>query len=77
VRNLGDTPYADSDPDVGRYGLRTYIGMPVICNDAVAGTLGVAFQNDFSPDEDDIDFLRILASAIGVEEERRVAAEAL
>jgi signal transduction histidine kinase/CheY-like chemotaxis protein len=77
VRNLGDTPYADSDPDVRMYGLRTYMGVPVKRSDAVVGTLGVAFQNDFSPNEDDIEFLKILACAIGVEEERGVAAVAL
>lgn len=77
VRNLGATPYAASDPHVSLYGLCTYMGMPVKCNDAVVGSLCVVFRSDFSADEEDIEFLRILASAIGVEEERRATAEAL
>jgi signal transduction histidine kinase len=77
VRNLWETTYADSDPNVRLYHLCTYMGMPVKFNDTVVGSLCVVFQKDFSPDEEDIEFLRILASAIGVEEERRVAAEAL
>jgi signal transduction histidine kinase/CheY-like chemotaxis protein len=77
VRHLDETPYADSDPQVRLYNLRTYLGAPVKCNDVVVGVLSVVFQNDFSPDEDDIEFLRIIASAIGVGEEHRAAAEAL
>jgi signal transduction histidine kinase len=77
VQNLGATPYAASDPHVSLYGLCAYMGMPVKCSNAVVGSLCVVFQNDFSPDEEDIEFLRILASAIGVEEERRATAEAL
>lgn len=77
IRKLGATSYADSDPNVRFYHLDAYMGMPVKCNDAVVGSLCVVFQKDFSPDEEDTEFLRIVASAIGVEEERRVAAEAL
>jgi signal transduction histidine kinase len=77
VRNLGATAYADSDPNVRLYGLRTFMGIAVKCNEAAEGALCAAFRNDFSPDEKDIEFLRIIAGAIGVEEERRVAAEAL
>ena len=77
VRDLGGTSYADTDPNVKIYNLRSFMGMPVKCNDAIIGALCVAFQNDFDPDEEDIEFLRILASAVGVEEERRVASEAL
>jgi signal transduction histidine kinase/PAS domain-containing protein len=77
VRHLDETTYADSDPNVKLYGLRTFVGVPVKCNDAVVGCLCVVSQHDIPPDEKDIEFLRIIASAIGVEEERRVAAEAL
>ena len=77
VRNLGYTAYAESDPNVRLYDLQTYIGMPVKCNDIHVGSLCVVFQNDYSPDEEDEKFLGILASAIGVEEERRKAEEAL
>jgi signal transduction histidine kinase/CheY-like chemotaxis protein len=77
VRNLPETAYADSDPNVRLYNLSTYLGMPVKCNGAAMGSLCVVFQKDFCPDAEDVKFLGILASAIGVEEERRIAAEAL
>ena len=77
VRHLDETTYVDSDPNVRYYDLRTYMGTPVKCNGKTVGTLCVVFQNDFSPDEEDIEFLRIIASAIGVEEERSAAADAL
>jgi signal transduction histidine kinase/CheY-like chemotaxis protein len=77
VRNLAKTSYADSDPNVRLYNLSTYLGIPVKCNGAAVGSLCVVFQKDFRPDQEDIKFLGILASAIGVEEERRIAAEAL
>jgi signal transduction histidine kinase/CheY-like chemotaxis protein len=51
--------------------------MSVKCEDVPVGSLCVVFQRDFAPDEEDSKFLGILASALGVEEERRVAAEAL
>ncbi|HEX2768662.1 MAG TPA: ATP-binding protein [Geobacteraceae bacterium] len=77
VRNLPESSYAESDPNVKRYNLQTYIGMPVRCNGIYIGSLCVVFQKDFSPDEEDWKFMGILASAVGVEEERRRAAEQL
>jgi signal transduction histidine kinase len=77
VRNLAETSYADSDPNVKRYNLNTYVGMPVKCNGVAVGSLCVVFQKDFSPDEEDLKFIGILASAVGVEEERRAASESL
>ncbi len=77
VRNLPETSYAESDPNVKRYNLKTYIGMPVRCCGIYIGSLCVVFQKDFSPDEEDRKFMGILASAVGVEEERSRAAEQL
>lgn len=77
IRHLADTPYADTDANVKRYNLETYLGMPVNCNGTVVGSLCVVYQKDFAPDEEDLKFLGILASAIGVEEERGRATEAL
>jgi PAS domain S-box-containing protein len=76
-RNLPESPYAVSDPNVMRYNLQTYIGMPVKCSDVYVGSLCVVFQMDFVPDEEDERFMGILAVAVGVEEERRIAAEKL
>jgi PAS domain S-box-containing protein len=77
VQDLQSTAYAESDPNVARYNLHTYVGIPVKCNGDYVGSLCVVFQKEFSPDEEDGKFMGILASAIGLEEERRIAAEAL
>jgi PAS domain S-box-containing protein len=77
VADLPGSAYAESDPNVMLYKLKTYIGMPVKCDDAYVGSLCVVFQNDYQPDPEDEKFFGILTSAIGVEEERRRAEEAL
>lgn len=77
VRDLPKSPYAESDRNVKRYGLQTYVGMPVRCKETIVGSLCVVFQKDFAPDEEDGKFMGILASAVGVEEARRLDAEAL
>ncbi len=77
VQNLAESRYAETDPNVRCYGLKTYIGMPVRCKDEYVGSLCVVFVEDFSPSEEDRKFMEILAIAVGVEEDRRVAAEEL
>lgn len=77
VRDLHRTSYAETDPNVSAYGLKTYIGAPVSCNQRCVGSLCVVYQNDYSPDEDEKKLLQILATALGVEEERRQEAMAL
>jgi PAS domain S-box-containing protein len=77
VRDLPATPYGQSDPNVLAYGLRTYIGQAVRCQGEYVGSVCAAWQEDFAPGEEDLRLLGILASAIGVEEERRVSAKAL
>jgi PAS domain S-box-containing protein len=77
VRNLPQTPYAQTDPNVTKYKLQTYIGMVVKSGGKPIGAICVVYQNDFVPSEDDKKFLGIIASAIGVEEGRKSAEEAL
>ncbi|NQT56638.1 MAG: hypothetical protein HQ551_10455 [Desulfobacteraceae bacterium] len=77
VRNLPETHYARTDPNVNQYKLQTYIGRAVMFADAYVGSLCVVYQDDFIPSEEDKKILEIIASAIGVEEERRRAEEAL
>jgi PAS domain S-box-containing protein len=77
VRDLQRSAYARSDPNVGKYGLKTYIGKAVKCANAFLGSLCVVFQHDYAPDEEDREILGILTSAIGVEEERRREFDAL
>jgi PAS domain S-box-containing protein len=77
VRNLPETPYAQTDPNVIPYGLQTYVGWPVKSGDVYLGSLCVVYQRDFVPSKADERFMEIIAAAIGVEEERRRAEEAL
>jgi len=71
VRNLQDTSYALTDPNVGLYKLRTYIGKAVKFDNLNIGSLCVVFQEDIIPDDNEIRLMDIIASAIGVEEDRK------
>ena len=73
IRDLQNSPYAQSDPNVLAYGLQTYVGQAVLCNGNHIGSLCSVFQKDFKPSEDEKKIIGILASAMRVEEERRQA----
>ncbi|MEW6495546.1 MAG: GAF domain-containing protein [Cyanobacteriota bacterium] len=73
VPNLSNTPYAQTDPKVSQFQLKTYMGQAVKCQDAYIGSLGVFYQDDFIPSEADKRLLGIIAAAIGVEETRQQA----
>jgi PAS domain S-box-containing protein len=77
VRHLSETTYARTDPNVAAYDLKTYIGNATKCCGEYVGSICVVYQKDFVPGEDDKRILGIVASAIGVEEERRLAEKAL
>jgi PAS domain S-box-containing protein len=77
VRDLQHTAYADTDPNVRRYNLQTYIGKAVRCSGAYLGSLCAVFGHDFVPTDFDREIIGILASALGVEEERRREFETL
>ncbi|MDG6244649.1 MAG: PAS domain S-box protein [Methanolobus sp.] len=71
LRHLDETTYAETDPNLRAYGLKTYIGHPVICCNETVGSLCVVYQDDVDPSEADKQILGIIASAIGREEERK------
>jgi PAS domain S-box-containing protein len=77
VRDLQNSSYSQSDPNVPAYGLQTYVGQAVLCNNRHVGSLCAVFQKDFEPSEDEKKILGILASAMRVEEERRQVKEEL
>ena len=70
VRNLPRTGYAKSDPNVTQYGLQTYFGKAVKSQHNFVGSICAVFQSDFIPNSQDQKLLSIVASAIGVEEDR-------
>ena len=73
IRNLPNTEYARTDSNVARYALETYIGCAVKFSGNYVGTLCVVYQRDIIPADEDKKIMGIIASAIGVEEERRHA----
>ena len=77
IRNLPDTPYMASDPNVSRYGLMTYVGYPVWSGDKPVGSLCAVFQADVAPSQNDLRAMELIASAISREEERKLADELL
>jgi signal transduction histidine kinase/CheY-like chemotaxis protein len=70
VRNLQDTNYAKTDPNVAAYGLRTYVGCRVRYGGNARGSLCTVYTRDCAPSSDDLDVMSIIASAIANEEER-------
>ena len=77
VRDLPSTPYYVSDPNVRSFGLKTYIGHVVRFGQEKIGSLCVVFQRDVDPTDEDRKLMAILASAIGIEENRRYKEMAL
>lgn len=77
IRDLQRTAYVNTDPNVAIYGLQTYVGKAVSFGGSHRGSLCVVYQDDRAPGEEDKKLLGIIASAIGVEEERTRALDAL
>jgi PAS domain S-box-containing protein len=77
VSDLRHSPYEQTDPNVSRYDLQTYVGQPVTCGEMCVGALCVVYQSDFVPTDENIKFMSIIASAIGIEEIRWRAEKAL
>ena len=77
VSKLQESHYAQTDPNVVPFRLQTYVGKAVKFSDTYIGSLCTVFQNDFVPTEANKELMGVIASAIGVEEERRQSVEAL
>lgn len=77
IRNLQDSRFAETDPNVRRYGLMTYLGVPVAIGESRLGTLCVVYTRDEQPGDEDRWLLGVVGSAIAVEERRLAAMNAL
>ena len=73
VRNLPKTLYAETDPNVKRYKLQTFMGKAVTFGGVHVGSLCIAYKKDVKPTEEDKKLLGLIAAAIGVEEDRKHA----
>jgi diguanylate cyclase (GGDEF)-like protein/PAS domain S-box-containing protein len=70
VNNLPGTPYAATDSNVARYNLRTYVGVAVKSGGRYIGSLCAVYQKDVILTEDDKKLIGLIATAVGIEEER-------
>ena len=77
VRDLQNTSYMQSDPNVACYRLQTYVGQKVKCGGVPVGALCVVYQDDFSPSENDRKIIGIIASALSIQEEQYRADQVL
>ncbi|WP_052402940.1 histidine kinase dimerization/phosphoacceptor domain -containing protein [Methanococcoides methylutens] len=77
IRNLYETAYAHTDPNVIPYGLKTYVGTGVKLGTNCVGSLCCVFQNDFVPTKEDKWMIGVIATAIAVEEKRKWVQEEL
>ncbi len=71
-RDLQNSIYARTDPNVVKYSLQSYMGSVVLRGGLPHGALCVVFQRDFVPTESEKHIIQIIASAISSEEEREL-----
>ncbi len=77
ISNLQESPYARTDPNVTRYGLRTYVGQAVRRGEEYLGSICAVFQKDAVFSEDEHGVIGLIASALSAEESRKQAEEEL
>lgn len=61
IKNLSKTNYFESDPNVRLYGLETYFGHVVRCNNQAVGSLCVVFTENFEASSIDTQIITTLA----------------
>ncbi|MCM8783124.1 MAG: diguanylate cyclase [Candidatus Omnitrophica bacterium] len=77
VKNLPRSIYFRTDPNVKRYGLKTYVGFPVSYTGKNQGSLCVVYRKNVDLTEDDILIMKFIATLISIEEQRRIINENL
>ncbi len=71
IKDLQKSKYYKTDPNVSRYNLQTYLGIPVKYKDEIVGSLCVVYVHKYEPTESDLEFMSLLSSALSIEEERK------
>lgn len=77
VEDLESSEYQKTDPNVKKFGLKSYIGCPVCSIEKCIGSLCVLYSEHKEFDERDKQLLRIFADVLSREEERNSIAKAL
>jgi len=68
IENLAESSYADTDPNVRQYNLKSYLGHKIRCNGEPVGSLCVVFQHDFELNRHHRYIISRLALALEAEE---------
>lgn len=71
IQDLKNTPYFKSDPSVEKYQLKTYIGSAIFYKNKAIGSLCVVYNDNYTPNSIDLEFLKLVSFAITIEEERK------
>lgn len=70
LEDLTQTRFQESDPYMARFGLKSYLGFPIICNNSAIGALAIVDTQVRRFDDSDIYLITTLAKALSLEEER-------
>ena len=70
LNDIKETPYFETDPNVQKYGLRSYLGMPVIVDGIAIGSLCVLDVKPKIFTETEIKIIQTLAKALSLEQKR-------
>jgi PAS domain S-box-containing protein len=70
IEDISKTPFQQTDPYVSHFGLKSYLGFPILCDHQVIGLLAVADTRIRRFDDTDIHIITSLAKALSLEEER-------
>lgn len=71
INDLPQTAFAETDPDMMRFGVQTFVGQAVTVEGTGVGCLALLYSDDFVPSEEDRDLVRLFALAIEGEERRK------
>jgi two-component sensor histidine kinase/ABC-type amino acid transport substrate-binding protein len=70
ISDLTGTEYEESDPNVKKYGLKSYLGYPVTLQEEAIGSLCVVDIQERKFTDNEVYIISTLAKAISIEEER-------
>jgi PAS domain S-box-containing protein len=70
INDINQTDYFETDPNVQKYGLRSYLGMPVIVDGETIGSLCVLDVKPKIFSETEVKIIQTLAKALSLEQKR-------
>ncbi|MEJ2715658.1 MAG: hypothetical protein P8182_00725 [Deltaproteobacteria bacterium] len=71
INDLPQTTFAETDANMVRLGAQTFVGQAVTVEGTGVGCLALLYGDDFVPEEEDRDLVRLFGLAIQGEERRR------